>query len=131
MIIFFWLIFMFEIPGELGCYITLLQTYPGIIQAYSGIFRTICYYNMFKTVAYTEPWRIQIQKSIQNPGIFITLLYSEPRYIRKARIFKIWGIIRTLSHIDDEAWIIFTTITFFTSYNCFRKGYHFEINILR
>ena len=31
-----------------------IQTYPGIIQAYSGIFRTPCYPDMFKTVVYPE-----------------------------------------------------------------------------
>ena len=30
------------------------QTYPGIIQAYSGIFRTLCYPDIFKTVVYPE-----------------------------------------------------------------------------
>ena len=59
------------------------QTYPGIIQAYSGIFRTLCYPDIFKTVVYPEP------EHIQNPGIFITLEYSEPHYIQNAGIFKI------------------------------------------
>ena len=31
------------------------QTYPGIIQAHSGIFRTLCYPDIFKTVVYLEP----------------------------------------------------------------------------
>ena len=31
------------------------QAYPGIIQAYSGTFRTLCYPDMFKTVVYPEP----------------------------------------------------------------------------
>ena len=31
------------------------QTYPGIIPAYSGIFRTLCYSDIFKTVVYPEP----------------------------------------------------------------------------
>ena len=31
------------------------QTYPGIIQAYSGIFRTQCYPDIFKTVVCPEP----------------------------------------------------------------------------
>ena len=67
-------------------------TYPGIIKAYSGIFRTLCYPNIFKIVVYPENWHIQNQKNIQKPGIFTTLVYSEPRYIQKAGIFKIWGI---------------------------------------
>ena len=63
------------------------QTYPGIIQAYSGTFRTLCYPDLFKTVVYPE--YIQNRKHIQNPGIFPTLLYSEPRYSQNANIFKI------------------------------------------
>ena len=31
------------------------QTYPGIIEAYSDIFRTLCYPDTFKTVVYPEP----------------------------------------------------------------------------
>ena len=57
-----------------------IQAYPGIIQAYSGIFRTLC-----------------------NPGIFTTLVYSEHRYIQNAVIFKIQDIFRTLPNIYDEA----------------------------
>ena len=53
------------------------QIHPGIIQAYSSIFRTLSYPDIFKTVVYTEPKHIQNQKLIQNPGIFTTLLYSE------------------------------------------------------
>ena len=30
-------------------------TYPEIIQVYSGIFRTLCYPNIFETVVYPEP----------------------------------------------------------------------------
>ena len=59
------------------------QTYPEIIQEYSGIFRTLCYPDIFKTVVYPEP------EHIQNLGIFITLEYSEPHYIQNAGIFKI------------------------------------------
>ena len=57
------------------------QTYPGIIQAYSGIFRTLCY------PTYLELWYIQNpeetrsihrnQKHIQKPGIFRMLAYSK------------------------------------------------------
>ena len=61
------------------------QTYPGIIQVYSGIFRTLCYpgisktdifksRSIFRTLAYSrysQPWYIQ------NPGIFRTLVYSK------------------------------------------------------
>ena len=30
------------------------QTYPGIIQGYSGIFKTLSYRDIFKTVVYPE-----------------------------------------------------------------------------
>ena len=92
------------------------QTYPGIIQAYSGIFRTLCYPDIFKTVVYPEPRHIHNQKHIQNPGIFKTMVYSVPRYIQNGGMFKIWGILRTLSHIYDEALIIFTAIIIFAKF---------------
>ena len=31
------------------------QTYTGTIQAYSGIFKTLCYPDIFKTLVYPEP----------------------------------------------------------------------------
>ena len=65
------------------------QTYPGTIQAYSGTFRTLCYPDIFKTVVCPETCHFQNQKHIQNPGIFRTLVYSVPRYIKNAGIFKI------------------------------------------
>ena len=81
------------------------QTYPRIIQTYSGIFRTLCYPDIF-----------------YNCGISRTLTYSEPeacsepRYIQNADIFKIWGSFRALSHIYDEALIIYMTIIVFPNY---------------
>ena len=78
------------------------QVYPGIIQTYSGIFKTLCNPGIFRTVVYPESWHIQNQKYIQNPSIFTTLAYSEPTYIQKAGIFKIQGIFRALSNISNE-----------------------------
>ena len=50
------------------------QTYPGIIQAYSGIFRTLCYPDVF-----------------YNCGIFRTLTYSEPEaYSEPSSGLEIW-----------------------------------------
>ena len=63
------------------------QAYPGIIQAYSGIFRTLCYPDIFcncgisRTLTYSEPeaysetWYIQNQyinifRTIQNAVMF-------------------------------------------------------------
>ena len=55
------------------------QTYSGTLQAYSGMFKTLCNHSIFRTVAYSQPW-----------------------YIQNAGIFKIRGIFRTLSNIHDE-----------------------------
>ena len=79
------------------------QAYPGIIQAYSGIFKTLCNPGIFRTVVYPEPWHIQNQKHIQNPGIFAALVYLELWYIQNAGILKIQAIFRTLSNIYGEA----------------------------
>ena len=79
-----------------------IQAYPLIIQAYSGVFQTLCNSGVFRTVVYMEPWHIQNQKHVKNPGIFATLLRPEPPYIQNAGIFKIQGIFRTLPNIYDE-----------------------------
>ena len=67
------------------------QVHPGIIQAYSGIFRTLCNPDIFRTVvlsrtltyskveAYLELWHID------NRGIFITPIYSERWHIQNMR----------------------------------------------
>ena len=78
------------------------QVYPGIIQAYSVIFKTLCNPGMFRTLVYPEPWHIQNQKHIQSLGIFRALVYSEPPSILNAGIFKIRGILRNLSNIYDK-----------------------------
>ena len=50
------------------------QTYPGIIQTYSGIFRTLCYSDIFyncgisRTPPYSGRWHIQNLRHVQNPG---------------------------------------------------------------
>ena len=75
------------------------QAYPGIIQIYSSIFKTLYNPGIFRTVIYPEPWHIQNQKHIQDPGIVTSLVYPEPLYIQNDGIFKIRGIFRTLSNI--------------------------------
>ena len=93
------------------------QAHPGIIQVYSGIFRTLCYPDIFyncgisRTLTYSEPEA-----------------YSEPRYIQNVGKFKIWGIFITLSCIYDEVFIIFTAIIIFTNYNYFRNKYLEEVS---
>ena len=76
--------------------------YPVIIQTYSGTFRTLCNPVIFRAVVYLDPWHIQNQKYIQNPGIFTTLVYSKLRYIHNADMSKIQAIFRTLSNIYEE-----------------------------
>ena len=61
------------------------QTYPEITQVYLEPFLTLTYLKLW----YIQNPNIRNQKYIQNPGIFRTLLYSEPRYIQNAGIFKI------------------------------------------
>ena len=55
------------IQTDLGTF-THNQAYPGIIQAYSGIFKTMLYP---EPEAYSESWHIH------NPGIFRTPAYSK------------------------------------------------------
>ena len=110
------------------------QTYPGIIQAYSGIFRTLCYPGIFKTVVCPEPWHFQNQNSepyseprhIHNSGTFRTPLHSERWHIQNLRHIQ-----NPVGHIYDEALIIFTALIIFINYNYFRKACLVEISILR
>ena len=62
------------------------QTYPRIVQTYSGLFKTLYNPDMFRTAVYPELWHIQNQKHIQNTDIL-----------------KIRGIVITMSNIYDEA----------------------------
>ena len=69
------------------------QTYPGIIHPYLGIFRTLCYPEIFKTVVYpisrtltySDPGSYSEPRPIHNPGIFRTPLYSECWHIQNLR----------------------------------------------
>ena len=111
------------------------QAFPGIIQAHSAIFRTLCNPDIFGTVIYPKPWHIQNQKHIQNPGIFTTLIYSEPRYIQKASIFKIWGIFRIAEIVNGYNYfhklIIFAKLTMLSiSWNRYLEVVSPEIVIL-
>ena len=103
------------------------QTYPENIQAHSGVFRTLCYPDIFKTVVYSEPLHIQNQKHMQNPGIFTTLVYSEPGYIQRWHIQNLRHIQNPV-HIYDETLINFTAIIIFANYNYFHKACRVEIN---
>ena len=55
------------------------QAHPGIIQAYSGILRTLCNPGIFKTAVYPKLIHVHnnnhIQWHIQNPSMFRTLVY--------------------------------------------------------
>ena len=48
------------------------------ILVHSGITKRI-QNPIFRATVYPEPWHIQNQKHIQNPGILKTLVYSEPK----------------------------------------------------
>ena len=73
------------------------QIYPGIIHPYSGIFRTLCYRGIFKTVVYpisrtltySDPESYSEPQHIHNSGIL------EPRYIQNR-----WHI-QNLRHIQN------------------------------
>ena len=79
------------------------QTYPRIIQAYSGIFKTLSYPEIFKTgisrtptyykqEAYSEP------RHIHNPAIFRTPLYSERWHIQNLRHIQ-----NPVTHLRESA----------------------------
>ena len=68
------------------------QVYPGIIQDYSGISKTLCNSGISRTVVFTEPLHIQNQQHIQYPGI------SQPGDIKKPSIF------RTLEYSKSDAY---------------------------
>ena len=53
------------------------QTYPGIIQVYSGIFKTLCNPDIFRTVVYREPEAYSEPWHIYKPGIFRIPVYLE------------------------------------------------------
>ena len=66
---------------------------PDIIRhAYSGIFRTLCNPDIFRTLANSEP------DAYQNLGIFRNLAYSEPWFVQNPGIFRTRGIFMTLIH---------------------------------
>ena len=85
------------------------QAYPGIIEVYSGIFRALCYHDIFETVVYQNP------DIFRTRSIFTTLVYSEPPQIQSADIFKMRG----------------SRLIIFASYNYFCESYRVDINILR
>ena len=61
------------------------QAYTRIIQAHSGIIRSLCNPGILKTLANSE-----------------LEAYSTPQYIQNAGIFQIRGLFRTLSNIYDQ-----------------------------
>ena len=83
------------------------QAYPGIIQAHSGIFRTLCNPDILGTVIYPKPWYIRTR------SISRTLTYSQPWYIQNPVIF------RALAYSKSEA--IFRTAEIVNGCNYFHK----------
>ena len=76
------------------------QAYSGIIQGCWSIFRSLSNPGIFRTMLYSEPWHIQ------KTGIFGTLVYSEFWYIQNS------GKFRTL--VYSETWYIQNSSIFIT-----------------
>ena len=70
-----------------------IQAQSGIIQAYIGIFRTLCNPGIFRFEVYAGP-----ETYLQSWHIHTTLVYSEPRKIKNGSIFGMRGIFRTLAN---------------------------------
>ena len=72
------------------------QTYLGIIHQYSGIFRTLCYPYIFKsvvypisrTLTYSDSKSYSEPRHIHTSGIFRTPLYSERWHIENLRYIQ-------------------------------------------
>ena len=98
-----------HIPANYGIY-SLIQAYPAqseIFRNYSSvwsdIFRTLCNPGLFRTLVYSETWYCDTWY-IQNPGIFRNLVlrhlvYSEPWHIQKPSIATP-AIFRTLAYLE-------------------------------
>ena len=61
------------------------QAYTGIVQAYSGIFKTLFNRGIFTTVVYPEPETYAEPWHIHNPGIFRTPVHSERWHVQNSR----------------------------------------------
>ena len=118
------------------------QTYPGIIQAYSDIFRIMCYPDIFKAKVCPEPRHIQNQKhTLQTLQLYFSLkrrgselfhvvstwntrgvfvVYLEPRHICNSRTFRTplyserWHI-QNLRHIQNPVDIYDEVLIIFTA----------------
>ena len=89
-------------------------TYPGIIHAHSGIFRALCYTDIFKTgisrtLTYSETETYTESRHIHNPGIFKTPPCS-----------KLWHI-QNLRHIQNPVTHLNEALIVFPAYNYFHK----------
>ena len=82
---------------------------------YVGIFRTLCNPNIFGTLVYSKPWHIQNQRYTENSDIFRTEVYSEPWDNQNPR--------QTQNPVKDLwrsiAQKLLTAIVVFTNYNSF------------
>ena len=90
------------------------QTYSGIIQAYSGIFRTLCNPGVF--------WILPTM--FRTRGIFRTVVYSEPRNIQNPVKHLRWSVLRK----QLTAIMIFAKSGFHFLY--FVKNMYFLIHVL-
>ena len=122
------------------------QAYSRVIKTYSEPCVTLAYSEfwyiqnpgmfkargIFRTLLYPKLWHIPNQKHIQNSDISETLAHSEPEpyseswAIQNPQIFRIEGVLRTLSNMYDErfekeltAIIIFASYYFcYISFSC-------------
>ena len=117
-----------------------IHAYPGIFrhiqtystrhnQACSGIFRTLCNPDKFRTLAnsepdaYSEPWYIQNPGLFRTSGIFMTLIYSEPRHIYNPSMFRtpehFAKIVNILSEINTIPWTFLIQVSFLPQQHLF------------
>ena len=104
-----------------------IQTYAGIIQAYTETSVTLAYSELwyiqiqgifktrgiFKTLVYSKLWHIQNHRHIDNPELFRTLGYSEPgAYSEPCQTFAMERFDKQLTNI-----IIFASYSYFRNIN--------------
>ena len=64
------------------------------MQAYPGIFRTVCNPVIFRTQVYSEPEAYSETWYVQSPSIFRTLVYSKPWHIQNPVKYLRWSVLR-------------------------------------
>ena len=89
------------------------QAYPGIIQMYSGILRTL---------TYLEPWHTQNVGIIIIRSIFRTLTYLQPWYIQNCGIFRTMAYLKSKVYSEPcQTFMMKRFVKIGNGYNYFRK----------